>query len=157
MKVHAYILDLPGCGIESGQCFTKCQLPSAYISTLRFPSDIQATETCSWTIEGKFGQYVELEVLHLDIVDDSNACAKTSVTVYDVTLTGEESAMKQMCKNDRIFEPISSSWHKMKINFRSGGGIGKGFQGRYTLVDFSQELVANHTLGKFIVDFHNRY
>ncbi|XP_033745945.1 uncharacterized protein LOC117331366 [Pecten maximus] len=133
--------DVPGCGIESGHCITTCTLPSAYIGTPGFPADISMADTCSWTIQGNFGNFVRLHVLNLDMYDSNRACVKTFLAVYDVALNGELSLISKMCSADREYNTLVSSWHTMQIEFRAGDGSGSGFLGKYELVDSTQTTI----------------
>ncbi|OWF35041.1 G-protein coupled receptor GRL101 [Mizuhopecten yessoensis] len=130
--------DVSGCGLESGQCIITCTLQSAYIGTPGFPADISMADTCSWTIHGTFGNFVRLHILNLDIVDSNRSCVKSFIAVYDVTLDGELSLLSKMCSADREYNVLVSSWHTMQIEFRAGDGSGKGFFGKYELVDSAQ-------------------
>ncbi|XP_069101259.1 uncharacterized protein [Argopecten irradians] len=130
--------DLPGCGLESGHCITKCTVQSAYIGTPGYPADISMSDTCSWTIQGTFGNFVRLHILNLDMYDSDKACVRSFLAVYDVSLDGELSLLAKMCSADRQYNTLVSSWHTMQIEFRAGDGSGRGFFGKYELVDSSQ-------------------
>ncbi|XP_048738543.2 uncharacterized protein LOC125653234 isoform X2 [Ostrea edulis] len=139
--------DKPGCGMTSEGCTVTCRMQSAYIATDRYPAPYKAGESCIWNIEGTYGQYVELNVLSLDIINGDTACASSYIAVFDVDLNGREVLLGRFCKENKPYRTISSRWQNMRIEFRSGNQPiqGRGFLGMYTFVNFSQNYsYANH-------------
>ncbi|XP_060084391.1 uncharacterized protein LOC132563668 [Ylistrum balloti] len=131
--------DIPGCGMTSGICIGTCTLPTAYIGTPGYPSDISLLTSCSWRIEGIFGVFIRLEILNLDVIDDQGSCEKSFLAVYDIQFDGRtQSLLAKMCRSDRVYYELTSSWHYMQIEFRAGDGAGRGFFGKYEMVDSIQ-------------------
>ncbi|XP_033745630.1 uncharacterized protein LOC117331144 [Pecten maximus] len=138
-EFHLKQTDIPGCGMASGNCIGTCTFPTAYIGTPGYPSDISLLTTCTWRIEGTFGIFIRFEILNLDVIDDQGSCDKSFLAVYDVQFDGRtQTLLAKMCKNDRVYYELTSSWHYMQIEFRAGGGQGKGFFGKYEMVDSIQ-------------------
>lgn len=71
-------------------------------------------------------------------MDEKESCVSTFLAVYDVQLDGKLSLIRKSCRTDRGHRMLVSSWHHMQIDFRTGNGHGKGFLGKYELVDFTQ-------------------
>ncbi|XP_069141896.1 G-protein coupled receptor GRL101-like [Argopecten irradians] len=125
--------------MTSGTCIGTCTRPAAYIGTLGYPSDISLLTTCSWRIEGTFGVYIRFEILNLDIIDGQNSCEKSFLAVNDVQIDGStQTLLAKMCKNNRVYYALTSSWHYMLIEVRAGDGQGRGFLGKYEMVDSIQ-------------------
>lgn len=59
------------------------------------------------------------------------------VDVLDVNVhTGKQHLLWRYDKDTRALRDVESSWHKMEIKSQSGGKfIGKGFHGRYEIID----------------------
>lgn len=137
-SINHLILEHRGCGMDTGNCFQTCVKPTAYIATEKFPAGISETEACTWRIEGIFGQYVSLDILHLDI-SLNGSCSGTFLSVYDISLSNELSLISSMCKYNRTYNTIISGWHKIQVEFRTFGGTGNGFLGLYHIQEFTQE------------------
>ncbi|OWF42800.1 G-protein coupled receptor GRL101 [Mizuhopecten yessoensis] len=135
-KYVLFLSDIPGCGMTSGICVRTCKLPMAYIGTPGYPGDISLLTTCSWRIEGTFGIFIRLEILNLDVIDDEGSCEKSFLAVHDVEFDGRtQSLLAKMCRRERLYSKLTSSWHYMQIEFRAGDGTGRGFFGKYEMVD----------------------
>ncbi|XP_062589196.1 uncharacterized protein LOC134250867 [Saccostrea cucullata] len=133
----------PGCGMTDEGCTVTCTLQSAYIATKRYPAPYKAEETCTWRIEGTFGQYVDLKILHLDVINGDATCSNSYIAVYDIDLSESEKLLGRFCKENRPYRNITSRWHRMRIEFHSGNGEkqGQGFLGLYTFVNFTQRYL----------------
>ncbi|KAJ8301169.1 hypothetical protein KUTeg_020156, partial [Tegillarca granosa] len=132
--------DFPGCGMDTIGCGTTCTQSSAFISSPRYPAVYDQNEFCYWEINGQFGQFVSFEFLDMDIPEKDATCTQSYVALYDVGLNDETKLLDRYCYHKRRYEPVITSWHKMKIEFRSEylTERGYGFLGRYTLVNFTQ-------------------
>ena len=149
IEYDMFITDLPGCGMVGPGCTARCSAPKAFISTDRFPAEYREGDSCVWTIEGSFGQYVELEIDNLDVPDDDDTCVKAFVAIYDTDLKGEEHLIGRYCKDSKPHGKILSRWQTMKIEFRAGSAItGRGFKGRYSIVNFTQTYGNTTNSGK---------
>jgi hypothetical protein len=130
----------------SKECPVTCRMQLAYISTNRYPAQYMADETCVWNIEGSYGQYVELNILSLDIISDKD-CMTSYIELFDIDLNGWEVLIGRFCTQNKPYRIISSRWQKMRIEFRSGSQsiYGSGFFAIYTLLNVSQNYpYANH-------------
>lgn len=123
-------------------CTMRCQVPSAYIATDRYPSPYQPGERCIWRIDGKFGQYVQLNILSIDVINGGTSCASSYIAVYDIDLSNKERLLGRYCKENRPYNIISSKWHQMRVEFRAATDQkqGQGFLAEYSFVDFTQTL-----------------
>lgn len=123
-------------------CTMRCQVPSAYIATDRYPSPYQPGERCIWRIDGKFGQYVQLNILSIDVINGGASCASSYIAIYDIDLNNKERLLGRYCKENRPYSVISSKWHHMRVEFRAATDQeqGRGFLAEYSFVDFTQTL-----------------
>lgn len=141
-EVKASRTDKPGCGMSKEGCTMRCQVPSAYIATDRYPSPYQPGERCIWRIDGKFGQYVQLNILSIDVINGGASCASSYIAIYDIDLNNKERLLGRYCKENRPYSVISSKWHHMRVEFRAATDQeqGRGFLAEYSFVDFTQTL-----------------
>ncbi|XP_061178746.1 uncharacterized protein LOC133187405 [Saccostrea echinata] len=135
--------DKPGCGISEEGCAVTCRQQSAYIATNRYPAPYKADETCIWKIEGTFGQYVDLSLLHLDVINGDATCSNSYIAIYDIDLNESEVLLGRFCKENRPYRNITSRWHRMRVEFHSGNEEkqGQGFLGLYALINFTQSYL----------------
>lgn len=117
-------------------CTLRCQVPSAFIATDRYPSLYQPGESCNWQIDGKLGQYVQLNILSIDVINGGPSCASSYIAVYDIDLNDKEKLLGRYCKENRPYSVISSNWHHMKVEFRAATDQkqGRGFLAEYSFV-----------------------
>ncbi|XP_062589227.1 uncharacterized protein LOC134250885 isoform X2 [Saccostrea cucullata] len=134
--------DKPGCGMALGGRTVRCRMQSAYISTDLYPAPYKKGDSATWKIDGKFGQYVQLTILNLDIVNGGASCSNSYIAVYDTDLNQRQKLIGRFCKENRPFRIITSRWHFMRIEFRSRTDQipGQGFLGFYELVYFTQNF-----------------
>ncbi|XP_062589229.1 uncharacterized protein LOC134250886 [Saccostrea cucullata] len=139
-EIEATKSERPGCGMATEGCIISCTLQTAYIATDRYPAPYEAGETCTWNIAGTFGQYVELNVVNLDVINGDDTCSKSYIAIYDIDLNGREVLLGKFCKENRPYRNITSRWHHMRVEFRSGNENtqGQGFLGMYTFMNFTQ-------------------
>jgi hypothetical protein len=136
--------------MDTSTCRLTCTAETAYLATQHFPTPYDLTDTCYWTIEGTFGQYVSLDVLYIDVQDDDPSCPKTYIAIYDVTLDNTPMQAERYCKSKRPIGPLRSSWHRMHVEFRAGDVLGTptGFMAKYSLVTFYTDTINTTTSGK---------
>ncbi|XP_061178754.1 uncharacterized protein LOC133187411 [Saccostrea echinata] len=136
--------DKPGCGMSLGGRTVRCRMQSAYISTDRHPASYKKGDSFTWKIDGKFGQYVKLTILNLDVVNGGATCSNSYIAIYDTDLNQSQTLIGRFCKENRPFRIITSRWHHMRVEFRSGTDQkpGRGFMGFYELVYFTQNYLS---------------
>ncbi|XP_078341994.1 uncharacterized protein LOC111105682 isoform X2 [Crassostrea virginica] len=144
-EVKATKSDKPGCGMTKDGCTVRCQVPSAYIATNRYPSPYQPGERCIWRIDGKFGQFVQLNILNIDVINGGQSCASSYIAVYDIDLSHKERLLGRYCKENRPHSVIRSMWHHMRVEFRAASDQkeGTGFLAEYSFVEFSQNFTSD--------------
>ena len=151
-KLSDLFSDKPGCGMAKDGCTVRCQVPSAYIATNRYPSPYQPGERCIWQIDGKFGQFVQLNILNIDVINGGQSCASSYIAVYDIDLSHKERLLGRYCKENRPHSVIRSMWHHMRVEFRAASDQkeGTGFLAEYSFVEFSQNFTSDLHEGNLI-------
>ena len=118
------------------------------IASYLYPSFYTRSDTNTWTIEGRIGQYIELTIIDLDIQIEDNI--NSFIEIFDISLDTMKSSFGRLYRKDLGNTHYKSSWHMMDIEFRVGNKLaGRGFFGRYTIIDAVSNIDQNVSPGKF--------
>lgn len=70
--------------------------------------------------------------------------------IFDITLEGTKSSFGRLYRKGIEINQYKSSWHKMEIEFRvSNKPKGRGFFGKYKIIDAVPNMNQNAYSGKF--------
>ena len=118
------------------------------IASYLYPSFYTRIDTNTWKIVGKKGQYIELTIIDLDIeIEDE---IDSFIEIFDISLHATNSSFGRLYDQDRESAHYKSSWHMMDIKFRVGNNLsGRGFFGRYTIIDAVSNMIQYEFSGKF--------
>ncbi|CAC5409404.1 unnamed protein product [Mytilus coruscus] len=135
-------IDYPGCGVNATQ-FATCTAKNAYIASYLYPSLYTASDTNIWKIRGRYGQYIELQFIELDV--NNMALVDSFVEVFDFEhWIAYPTSLGRFTKTRMPLNRMISSWHMMDVEFRVGNDLtGKGFLGLYTIKDVVIETISN--------------
>jgi len=104
------------------------------IASYLYPSFYTRSDINTWKLEGWIGQYIELTVIDLDIEIKGNI--DSFIEIFDMSWEGTKSSLGRLYKKGIESTHYKSSWHMMDIEFRVGNKLrGRGFFGRYTIID----------------------
>ena len=146
LKLYIFT-DYPGCGVNASR-FATCTEKTAYIASHLYPSLYTASDTNMWKIRGRYGQYIELQFIELDV--NILQLVDAFVEVFDFDIVGERSeSLGRFTKATKPHFRLVSSWHMMDVEFRVGNDLtGRGFLGLYTIKDNVIDTISNDS-GKF--------
>ncbi|VDI03838.1 relaxin family peptide receptor 2 [Mytilus galloprovincialis] len=135
-------IDYPGCGVNASR-FATCTEKTAYIASHLYPSLYTASDTNMWKIRGRYGQYIELQFIELDV--NIFKLVDAFVEVFDFDIVGERSeSLGRFTKATKPHFRLVSSWHMMDVEFRVGNDLtGRGFLGLYTIKDNVIDTISN--------------
>ncbi|XP_071128650.1 G-protein coupled receptor GRL101-like [Mytilus edulis] len=135
-------IDYPGCGVNATR-FATCTEKTAYIASHLYPSLYTASDTNMWKIRGRYGQYIELQFIELDV--NILQLVDAFVEVFDFDIVGERSeSLGRFTKATKPHFRLVSSWHMMDVEFRVGNDLtGRGFLGLYTIKDNVIDTISN--------------
>jgi len=118
------------------------------IASYLYPSFYTRSDTNTWKIEGRIGQYIELTVIDLDIENQDNI--DSFIEIFDISLDATKSSFGRLYRKGIKSTQYKSSWHMMDIEFRVGNELtGRGFFGRYTIIDAVSNMNQYVSSGKF--------
>jgi hypothetical protein len=133
-----------GCGVD-GTMYARCTARIAYLASFLYPALYTMSETNLWEIRGKYGQFIKLKFIELDVNNQIFSIVDSFVEVFDIGLNKERSSsMGRFAKATKPHVDLLSSWHMMDVEFRVGSDLtGRGFFGLYTIVDMISDNILN--------------
>jgi hypothetical protein len=118
------------------------------IASYLYPSFYTRSDTNTWKLEGTIGQYIELAVIDLDIEIEDNI--DSFIEIFDISLEGAKSSLGRLYRKGIGSIHYKSSWHMMDIELRVGINLsGRGFFGRYKIIDVVSNMNQYVSSGKF--------
>ena len=113
-----------------------------------YPSFYTRSDVNTWKLKGTIGQYIELAVIDLDIEIEYNI--DSFIEIFDISLEGAKSSLGRLYRKGIGSTHYKSSWHMMDIEFRVGNNLsGRGFFGRYKIIDVVSNMNQYVSSGKF--------
>ena len=118
------------------------------IASYLYPSFYTRSDANTWKLEGRIGQYIELTVIDLDIIIETNIVS--FIEIFDISLEGTKSSFGRLYRKGIESTHYKSNWHMMAIEFRVGNNLtGRGFFGRYKIIDAASNMNQYVSSGKF--------
>ena len=123
-----------------------------------YPTPFIEGGTHFWKIRGIYGQFIYLKIIDFEIKESENNWGYVNdmnyfytwsrynsfLDVFDLTLGNNRTSMGRFTGIDAPHRPLSSSWHMMDIELRSGTSLsGRGFVAWYMLVETTVQTNLN--------------
>ena len=118
------------------------------IASYLYPSFYANNDVNTWKLKGEIGQYIELTVIDIDI--SIGAYVDSFIEIFDISLEKTKSSFGRLHRKGIERTQYKSSWHMMDIEFQAGNIIsGRGFFGRYKIIDAASNMNQYVSSGKF--------